>query len=450
MNTRRLTAVLALCIAGVAMAADPAPAADRSKDSPALLQAELEREHRRLEVAETELGLLKVEQGKVAAALRKVNDSKVDASKVRQVLADFQRSFTALQDAINTNNRMAALANYDIMMKHLRRLRDGDGWMYSLPQWPYAVNGQWANAVMEELYGPESGRARSPDEDPFSGLDIFYRSENSQGVQAYENIKDSVERATGVVAALNGDSIVNAFESDHADLVRMWQAVAERAQSGIERRVASAKEARETINSISTALETRKIKDLQVDARLDGAVLYMIIALALLFISTRFFQPNIQAIIFQQRTLVEMVGLGFLLLTIIILGTDGKLDESVLGTLLGTVGGYIFGQQVQSRRNAAAEAQPSMTEQGTTAGASAQAPAQPVVAAPQPAAPVQAAPVQPVAAAPQPAASQAVTGQAAALLQQAAQQGGHPAQPSQAGAAAPASEGTRAAPPPEP
>jgi hypothetical protein len=442
MNTRRLTAVLALCIAGVAMAADPA-SADRSKDSPALLQAELAREHRRLDVAETELGLLKVEQSKVEEALRKVNDSKVDASKVRQVLEDFRRSFTALQGAISTNNRVATLANYDVMMKHLRRLRDGDGWMYSLPQWPYAVNGQWANAVMEELYGPESGRARSQDEDPFNGLDIFYRSENLQGVQVYDNIKDSVERAAGAVAALNGDSIVRAFERDHADIVRMWQAVAERAQSGVERGVASAKEAREKINSISTALETRKIEDLHVDARLNFAVLSMIMALGVLFIATRFFHKDIQAIIFEQRTLVEMVGLGFLLLTIIILGTDGKIDESVLGTLLGTVGGYIFGQQAQARRNAAADAQRSQsatTELGTTAGA----PAQPVTAAPQPA------PAQPVAAGPQPATLQPVTGQAAALLQQAAQQGGNLEQPSVAGATATASEGTRAAPPQEP
>lgn len=84
------------------------------------------------------------------------------------------------------------------------------------------------------------------------------------------------------------------------------------------------------------------------DNKLTYAIYCMVAALVVLYVATLFAHEKIQSAIFEHRTLVEMIGMAFLLLTIIILGTGEKMDRSVLGALLGTVGGYIFGQQTRS------------------------------------------------------------------------------------------------------
>jgi len=84
------------------------------------------------------------------------------------------------------------------------------------------------------------------------------------------------------------------------------------------------------------------------DHKLTFAIYFMVAALIILYVATLFARESIQSTIFENRTLVEMIGMAFLLLTIIILGTGEKMDRSVLGALLGTVGGYIFGQQNRS------------------------------------------------------------------------------------------------------
>ena len=42
----------------------------------------------------------------------------------------------------------------------------------------------------------------------------------------------------------------------------------------------------------------------------------------------------------------QVITVAFLLLTVIILGTSGKLAAESLGTLLGTIAGYIFGRKL--------------------------------------------------------------------------------------------------------
>lgn len=52
--------------------------------------------------------------------------------------------------------------------------------------------------------------------------------------------------------------------------------------------------------------------------------------------------------VFDERTMIEFGGMAFILLAIIILGNTEKLDKQVLGSLIGTVAGYIFGRGVLS------------------------------------------------------------------------------------------------------
>jgi hypothetical protein len=267
--------------------------------------------------------------------------------------------------------------------------------------------------VLDELYAGDGGESGQAIWELLSPLQGLRAPTNSQGAALYTDIVDAVKAASAIVAELSEESLVKAFQQDHSRELTRWTELAKRVKAAISTREARIEDARAEINAISTELETRQIRKAEVDTRLNWAVPSMIISLSLLFFLTRFFRPEIQAIIFQQRTLVEMVGMAFLLLTIIILGTDGKIDTSVLGTLLGTVGGYIFGQQVQSRRNASTDS-PKPYTQGTE---QTEAPRQPPAGAPAMSLPMVAAPTS------------AQPEQAAANLQQAAQQGELPPAP---------------------
>jgi hypothetical protein len=43
--------------------------------------------------------------------------------------------------------------------------------------------------------------------------------------------------------------------------------------------------------------------------------------------------------------------MAFMLITIIILGTGEKLSKEILGTLLGTIGGYVFARGTEDKKN---------------------------------------------------------------------------------------------------
>jgi hypothetical protein len=83
----------------------------------------------------------------------------------------------------------------------------------------------------------------------------------------------------------------------------------------------------------------------------------MIAAIVLLFLSLRLFKDGLATAIVNERTMIELLSMGFLLLTLIILGTGKQLQENTLGTLLGTVAGYIFGRKEGERRGAQQERQ---------------------------------------------------------------------------------------------
>lgn len=95
--------------------------------------------------------------------------------------------------------------------------------------------------------------------------------------------------------------------------------------------------------------ESMRLRTEQKDALDKGlvwAIYGMIFALLLLFIGLRFFPADTAAKLIENRSLVEIISMAFILLTIIILGTGDKLGKETLGTLLGTIAGYIFGQKM--------------------------------------------------------------------------------------------------------
>jgi hypothetical protein len=139
--------------------------------------------------------------------------------------------------------------------------------------------------------------------------------------------------------------INEAFGKHHTQTVTHLEDAKERAKDAIRSREDRRDKLEGELKQLGAALDLRDDKQERTDFHLSIAILFMIGALIVLYVATLFARQSTQAVIFQKRTLVEMIGMAFLLLTIIILGTGEKIDKSVLGTLLGTVGGYIFGQQ---------------------------------------------------------------------------------------------------------
>lgn len=93
-----------------------------------------------------------------------------------------------------------------------------------------------------------------------------------------------------------------------------------------------------------------------VDKMLTYAVYFMVAAIIILFLAlTRFTNPELAKLLVQERTMIEILSMGFLLLTIIILGTGQKIQGETLGALLGTIAGYIFGRKEGERRGAQEE-----------------------------------------------------------------------------------------------
>jgi hypothetical protein len=75
-----------------------------------------------------------------------------------------------------------------------------------------------------------------------------------------------------------------------------------------------------------------------------GMVAAIILAIGLLCLLM--FRPNeLGRSIVQDRVLIEILSMGFLLLTVIILGTGKLLNTEGLAALLGTIAGYIFGRK---------------------------------------------------------------------------------------------------------
>lgn len=86
-------------------------------------------------------------------------------------------------------------------------------------------------------------------------------------------------------------------------------------------------------------------KKKEFEAQSFTAVYVMLTILLVVFVSLGFFPKELSAQLVEQRTLIEVVSMAFLLLVILILGNGELLKTEALGTLLGTIAGYIFGRK---------------------------------------------------------------------------------------------------------
>ncbi|WP_163991407.1 hypothetical protein [Pyxidicoccus caerfyrddinensis] len=429
MNAGRMAVLVVFGLMGTALAADSSPESDEdlSKQSTGLVQSRMASEQKRLEEAESELSTLRHELQKARARQADVQAQKFDSARMAPLLNRFQKDFAAVNE-VTTRGALPTREAYSRLERTATELADAMAFALAdfLPRPP---SQEQRIPLIDDLYGDIKRTAlpswtelqvlRFPQTGRDSGMtpDVFQ-----------EQMRESLAGATERAKTLSLGELERLFTQDQDAVAKTWQGIIDRAQATSDLHNRQVKDSQAAIDKLSVELDARQVQKFETDGRLTWAIIIMVVVLLLLYLATLLFKPEVQQTIFHQRILVEMIGMAFLLLTIIILGTGEKIDRAVLGTLLGTVGGYIFGQQ-QARRSAP-EPQPAAQPAATAV------PSQPVAAAPVYAQPVAMAPAAPVS---------IVPAQATALLQQAAQTASPPAPaPEPASEPAPAASEKRA------
>jgi hypothetical protein len=433
MNAGRMAVLVVWALMGTAVAAESEAEGDDtlSKQSTGLLQARMTSEQKQLESAEAELVALRHELQKARARQAEVRGRKFDSARVAPLLARFQKDFSAVSDV----TARGGLPTKDVYTRLERSSTDlYEAVAFELDEFfPQSMTQSQRTPQFEELF-VDSKVTSLPSWNELQVLRVpqVGRESGMTPDLFIDQLRESLSQATEKAKTLTLAELERLFAQDQEAVAKAWQGIIDRAQVAIDLHGKQVKESQAAINALSAEMEARQVQKFETDGRLTWAIIIMVVVLLLLYLATLLFKPEVQQTIFNQRILVEMIGMAFLLLTIIILGTGEKIDRAVLGTLLGTVGGYIFGQQ-QARRGGEAQPAPQPVPAGPPQPTAPQPVAQP--AAPQPAASGVAQPpaAQPVAQppavqaaaqegaqAPAPAPTSLAPAQAAVMLQQAA------------------------------
>jgi hypothetical protein len=158
------------------------------------------------------------------------------------------------------------------------------------------------------------------------------------------DIEVHITNAQTYLSAISETTIIASFESSKNQILQTLTSLALELRKEIESREALNKRLLEELGEINQQLETKRTKQTIIDQGLIFAVYGMIGVLLLMFLSLRIFHSDVALELIKRRALIEVVGMAFMLITIIILGTGGKINTETLGTLLGTIAGYIFGR----------------------------------------------------------------------------------------------------------
>ncbi|MCY1018730.1 hypothetical protein [Pyxidicoccus sp. MSG2] len=352
MNAGRMAVLVVFGLMGTALAADSSPEADEdlSKQSTGLVQSRMASEQKRLETSEAELTVLRHELQKARARQADVRARKFDSARMAPLLTRFQKDFTAVSEV----TARGGLPTRDVYSRLERSSTElADAMAFELADYlPRTVSIEQRSPVIDELFG-ELRQVQLPS---WTELQVlrFPQTGRDGGMTPdvfQEQMKESLAGATERAKTLSLGELERLFAQDQEAVAKVWQGIIDRAQATSDLHSRQVKDSQAAIDKLSGELDARQVQRFETDGRLTWAIIIMVVVLLLLYLATLLFKPEVQQTIFNQRILVEMIGMAFLLLTIIILGTGEKIDRAVLGTLLGTVGGYIFGQQ-QARRSA--------------------------------------------------------------------------------------------------
>ncbi|MEM6685964.1 MAG: hypothetical protein AAF617_09300, partial [Bacteroidota bacterium] len=160
--------------------------------------------------------------------------------------------------------------------------------------------------------------------------------------------KEEINNLKENITTLKVQDLNSAFDDYKRYIRRVNDFIHKQIENKIQEYKKTKKQIEDKLIDLDNLLEDRQQV---IDTKLIYAVYFMILALVVLFIGLYFFNVEIAGKIIEKRSLVEVISMAFMLITIIILGTGGKIGNETLGTLLGTIAGYIFGRGVLKQQD---------------------------------------------------------------------------------------------------
>jgi hypothetical protein len=170
----------------------------------------------------------------------------------------------------------------------------------------------------------------------------------------WESLKKEIEDAQKELTTIESE-LPKALEAYKTSIAAFYSALATALDAEIAGRGAKIKSFGDDRDQLEHDLDKTGQKEDALNIKLVYAVYGMVLAIVTLFLLLRFFPKELAHSIVVERTMIELLSMGFLLLTVIILGTGKLIGAETLGALLGTIAGYIFGQKQGERRGASEE-----------------------------------------------------------------------------------------------
>jgi hypothetical protein len=372
-----LVATLALGVTRPPTSVAQQDAPTRNGDSIAvtfLLEDDLRSQRERIRVAERELAEIRrlleaLGRELVTDPLPRPTDLDVALTRVRRALTALE-NLAASRRPVDTDDFYDAVSDLDASLRGL------------LPNEQEIVTRRWGKGM--GLFTESEGQARRVFDRAYAAAEQIFREGLDRlagrhawvrdampsarwGIGVYRSADDSgmfagpevdpteIGRFAARYEALNKSTAVQEIEQLYEELDRLLLAhqkiLHEHIENAISSREKEIAELRDAVNEGVSELAREKALEAErraaVDQRLVIAVYLMIGAAVALFLALWILPAGVAELVVKRRSLVEIIGTAFMLVTVIILATGNHLSKEILGTLLGTIAGYIFGRAGQ-------------------------------------------------------------------------------------------------------
>lgn len=185
-------------------------------------------------------------------------------------------------------------------------------------------------------------------------LDPDVEPEPANPESTWESLKKEIQEARSELTTLESQ-LPKAIEAYRVSQADYYSNLIKGLEAEIAARNAKVKSLQDERDKMEDDLDKAGETQGEINTLLVYAVYAMVLAIVGLFFLLRLFPPELARSIVVERTMIELLSMGFLLLTVIILGTGKLIGAETLGALLGTIAGYIFGQKQGERRGATEE-----------------------------------------------------------------------------------------------
>lgn len=199
------------------------------------------------------------------------------------------------------------------------------------------------------VHGPPPPAVVASSKPAFTGSTSFELIQAREIINSAQSENNRLRQAIAQLKYLNDDLTASSDESQ-TNFNDATTALAKAQAALTTREAALIKEKDDTEEKKARAelLLSKRDTDLSqnyINTLLVWAVFLMIGLIAMLFTWLRWFDPDLVSVFIRNRVLIEILSMGFLLLTVIILGTGNKIQAEGLAGILGTIAGYIFARK---------------------------------------------------------------------------------------------------------